>query len=172
MGWQQVTIGNSIKFKSGEFLNAISMDVKGKFPVYGGNGINGYHSAYLFEERKIVVGRVGVYCGAVHYTQPYSWITDNALYITQKDDDLSNVFLVHLLQYLNLNQYAGQSGQPLISEGRLANVALLKPPTVLQEKFAQIVRQFEHLRTQQREAERQAEHLFQTLLHRAFRGEL
>ena len=28
------------------------------------------------------------------------------------------------------------------------------------------------LPTQQREAERQAEHLFQALLHRAFRGEL
>jgi type I restriction enzyme S subunit len=27
-------------------------------------------------------------------------------------------------------------------------------------------------RAQQREAERQAEHLFQTLVHRAFRGEL
>lgn len=42
----------------------------------------------------------------------------------------------------------------------------------LQEKFAQIVQKFERLRTQQQEAERQAEHLFQTLLHRAFRGEL
>jgi type I restriction enzyme S subunit len=28
------------------------------------------------------------------------------------------------------------------------------------------------LHAQQREAERQAEHLFQTLLHRAFRGEV
>lgn len=46
------------------------------------------------------------------------------------------------------------------------------PPLLLQEKFAQIVQKFERLRTQQREAERQAEHLFQTLLHRAFRGEL
>ena len=38
----------------------------------------------------------------------------------------------------------------------------------LQQKFADIVRRFERLRAQQREAERQAEHLFQTLLHRAF----
>ena len=33
-----------------------------------------------------------------------------------------------------------------------------------------ICQRYERLRTQQREAERQAEHLFQTLLHRAFRG--
>ena len=41
-----------------------------------------------------------------------------------------------------------------------------------QQQFAHIVHKFERLRAQQREAERQAEHLFQALLHRAFRGEL
>ena len=46
------------------------------------------------------------------------------------------------------------------------------PPLPLQQKFADIVRRFERLRSQQREAERQAEHLFQTLLHRAFSGEI
>ncbi len=46
------------------------------------------------------------------------------------------------------------------------------PPLPLQQKFAQIVHCFERLRAQQREAQRQAEHLFQSLLHRAFRGEL
>jgi len=42
------------------------------------------------------------------------------------------------------------------------------PALPLQQKFADIVRRFDRLRAQQREAERQAEHLFQTLLHRAF----
>ena len=46
------------------------------------------------------------------------------------------------------------------------------PPLCLQEKFTQVVQRFERLRAQQRKAERQAEHLFQTVLHRAFRGEL
>ena len=41
-----------------------------------------------------------------------------------------------------------------------------------QQQFARIVHKFERLRAQQREAQRQAEHLFQTLLHRAFQGEL
>jgi len=42
--------------------------------------------------------------------------------------------------------------------------------TALDER--RTVHKFERLRTQRREAERQAEHLFQTLLHCAFRGEL
>lgn len=56
--------------------------------------------------------------------------------------------------------------------GDVKDLPVSVPPLPLQEKFAQIVQTFERLRTQQREAERQAEHLFQTLLHRAFRGEL
>ena len=55
-----------------------------------------------------------------------------------------------------------------ISMGQLAVLPVPVPPLPLQQKFADIVRRFERLRAQQREAERQAEHLFQTLLHRAF----
>ena len=38
--------------------------------------------------------------------------------------------------------------------------------------FQTAIHEYERLCAQQREAERQAEHLFQTLLHRAFRGEV
>jgi type I restriction enzyme S subunit len=44
------------------------------------------------------------------------------------------------------------------------------PPSSLQQKFARIVQKFERLRVQQCEAERQAEHLFQSLLYQAFEG--
>ncbi|MEG4810197.1 restriction endonuclease subunit S [Microcoleus sp. F8-D3] len=63
-------------------------------------------------------------------------------------------------------------GQSNISPTLLKEFPMLVPPLPLQEKFAQIVQKFDRLRTQQREADRQAEHLFQTILHRAFRGEL
>jgi len=50
--------------------------------------------------------------------------------------------------------------------------AVVVGAAVVLPDFAHIVHKFERLRAQQREAERQAEHLFQTLLQRAFRGEL
>ena len=55
-----------------------------------------------------------------------------------------------------------------ISQTAIEELPCPIPPLPLQEKFAAIVQRFERLRAQQREAERQAEHLFQTLLHRAF----
>jgi type I restriction enzyme S subunit len=59
-----------------------------------------------------------------------------------------------------------------ITQDDAASLLLPIPPLPLQQKFAGIVRRFERLRAQQREAQRHAEHLFQTLLHRAFNGEL
>jgi type I restriction enzyme S subunit len=53
---------------------------------------------------------------------------------------------------------------------KLKTVKIPLPPLPLQQKFVQIVKKFERLRAQQRESERQAEHLFQTLLYQAFEG--
>ncbi len=68
-GWPKKKLGDLIKVKSGNFLPAKDMDPSGKFPVYGGNGINGFHSEFMFEEPVIVLGRVGVYCGEVKWRQ-------------------------------------------------------------------------------------------------------
>ena len=46
------------------------------------------------------------------------------------------------------------------------------PPQREQERYSQASVQYDRLRVQQREALRQAEHLFQTLLYGAFRGEV
>ena len=60
----------------------------------------------------------------------------------------------------------------IITKSKFEDLLLIKPPLALQEQFAQVVRRTERLRGQQREAARQADHLFQTLLARAFRGEV
>jgi type I restriction enzyme S subunit len=59
-----------------------------------------------------------------------------------------------------------------INKTQLSALPVFLPPLTLQQKYTQVVHQFEHLHSQQREALRQADHLFHTLLHRAFRGQL
>jgi type I restriction enzyme S subunit len=55
-----------------------------------------------------------------------------------------------------------------VSMGELARLPIPVPPIQLQQEFAALVERVERLRAVQREALRQADHLFQTLLHRAF----
>jgi type I restriction enzyme S subunit len=72
----------------------------------------------------------------------------------------------------SLESTAPEVAQKNINLKILRSLDVILPPFSLQQQFADMVHKFERLRAQQREAERQAEHLFQSLLHRAFRGEL
>ncbi len=110
----QAQLGDLIKLSSGSFLPAQSMR-KGPYPVYGGNGINGWHDEFLFSRSVVTIGRVGAHCGVVHLTKPNSWVTDNALYATMKNAELDDRFLALCLHHLRLNSLANRMGQPVIS---------------------------------------------------------
>lgn len=72
----------------------------------------------------------------------------------------------------NLEQIAPESAQKNINLEILRGLDIPLPPEKMRLAFAEIVWSYEQSTTQQKESARQAEHLFQTLLHRAFRGEL
>jgi type I restriction enzyme S subunit len=88
----------------------------------------------------------------------------------------NNEFLCALMNspliYRQAENLVSGSTSPHVNVGDIREFEAIKPPLPLQEKFAKISQKFERVRRQHREATRQAEHLFQTLLHRAFRGEL
>ena len=94
MGWERKPLREVIRVKSGDGLVSKDMAPDGKYPVYGGNGINGYHDSFMFEKPRIVLGRVGVYCGTVHLTRARAWVTDNALYVHTFIQPVDTTYLV------------------------------------------------------------------------------
>jgi len=165
-------LGDLIKVKSGEPVAVKNLNPTDGYPVYGGNGINGYHTQYMFDDPVVVIGRVGVYCGAIYYSKPKSWVTDNALYVSEKSDELLDTYLVEALRIANLNQYAGRAGQPLISGSRIYPIEILVPPIDDQRRFSRQVQQLEENVANKTESRERLEKLFDVLLHRAFTGEL
>ena len=172
MGWERKPLGEVIRVRSGDGLVSKDMVSDGRYPVYGGNGISGYHDSFMFEEPRIVLGRVGVYCGAVHLTRPRAWVTDNALYVHTFIQPVDTIYVVAALKMANLNQYAGRSAQPLISANRIYPVEILFPPLDLQHRFAAIVASVEQQRARQRAHLAELDTLFASLQFRAFRGDL
>ena len=81
-----------------------------------------------------------------------------------------------MLFYLRSGWFSGiveklaeaRSNIPKINRDELSKQYIPVPPLSLQRRFADLVREHERLRAMQREALRQAEHLFQALLHDAF----
>ncbi len=103
-------------------------------------------------------------------------ISPNLLLFRAKRGVMNPVYLFHLMisdggQKL-LEMYITRTAKKTITAQDIKQIRIPIPSKSIQEKFAQIVQKFEQLRVQQREAERQAEHLFQTLLHQAFEGEV
>jgi type I restriction enzyme S subunit len=132
-------LGDLIKLKSGDFLPAKSMSQNGTYPVFGGNGISGYHDKFMFEDRQIVIGRVGAYCGCVHVTPGESWVTDNALYVESFNDELEFDYLAFALEIADLHNVSSQSGQPLVSGARIYREEILVPPRLEQQKFSRFM---------------------------------
>ncbi|EJZ7971161.1 restriction endonuclease subunit S [Vibrio vulnificus] len=138
-GWSKLKLSDVIKVKSGESLSKSKME-DGIFPVFGGNGITGYHSSYNSDNIKLVIGRVGEYCGAVYKTPTLSWITDNALYVNEKKLDVGDEYLYFLLCHLELNEYANRNAQPLVSGKTLEQVFCTLPSCPIeQQKIAEIL---------------------------------
>jgi type I restriction enzyme S subunit len=160
-------LGKLLELKSGKFLPATEM-ATGDFPVYGGNGISGFHDRFMFAERRIVVGRVGAYCGCVHVSQPRSWITDNALYVSEQSDELVFDYLAHALTHVQLNRFASHFGQPLVSGSRIYPVEILVPPKPLQEKFVEVVLNAESIKADCQSSLDKFAILFESLQQDAF----
>jgi type I restriction enzyme S subunit len=169
---EKAPLGNLIRVKSGDGLVAKDMVAAGQYPVYGGNGINGYHDEFMFEEQKLVIGRVGVYCGAVHLTRPNSWITDNALYVSEIKRPMSLVYLAAALTLANLNQYAGRAAQPLVSGSRIYPVEILLPSLDDQLRFESALLEISQTTTALNLGTKLLGDLFSSLQHSAFSGQL
>jgi type I restriction enzyme S subunit len=172
MGLKKVPLGDIIKVSSGTGLVGKDMAADGIYPVYGGNGINGYHSEYMFEEPQIVIGRVGAYCGAVHVSASKSWVTDNALYIRTYKQPINKTYLEWALRFANLNQYAGRAAQPLISGGRIYEVEILVPNDADQLSFHLIAQRHSALVSNLKGDAVNSGDLFAALSQRAFAGDL
>ena len=131
-------------------------------------------SGDLLFSRKNTYDLVGA-CAYVHHTRLKLMLPDLIFRLQIEDKkELDPIYLWQLLIFPTkrkmVQRLAGGSAgsMPNISKGRLNTVEIPLPSPELQSKFACVVRQAERLRAQQHEAARQAEHLFATLLHRAF----
>ena len=130
-------------------------------------------SDFLFNTRnsRELVGKTAL------FTQPGLYLFNNNILQVRFKETVAPEYMTGLFQTQWAKQRlekikAGTTSVFAIYYKDLRDLPIILPPLPLQQQFAQIVGRVERLRAQQREAARQAEHLFQTLLHRAFRGEV
>ena len=130
--WEVSSLRWYISIKSGDYISQENIDEEGPIPVIGGNGLMAYTNKANCNFKTIAIGRVGALCGNVHFIDYPSWITDNALYITNLRSKLCIKYLFYVLKALNLNQYANKTAQPLISSSLVKSQVIPIPPIIEQ----------------------------------------
>ncbi len=135
--WVWTTLGEIISIKSGESIKVRENSI-GQYPIYGGNGINGYYKDYNVEPNTITIGRVGFNCGSVHITVSKSWVTDNA-FIVSCEDAFNIKFLKYLLIWLNLGNTSNSTAQPVISRKGIYPLQIPIPPLFEQRRIVNAI---------------------------------
>jgi type I restriction enzyme M protein len=132
-----VTLGELFKIKSGKSLTSDKIKKEGKYPVYGGNGIRGYYEEYNLKGENIIIGRVGAYCGNIHFTKEPIWLASNSFSINITSTlKVYLPYLAHVLRSLNLNKLARGSAQPAISYEKIKDIEISLPSFEQQKELS------------------------------------
>ncbi|MBO2552305.1 restriction endonuclease subunit S [Shewanella algae] len=120
----EANLGDFLDFKNGKTSPERSED--GDIRVFGSNGFIGFSNEHNSDENTLIIGRVGTYCGSVHFSHEKCWVTDNAIACKPRVDQEAP-FWYHTLKMLDLNQFRSGSGQPLLNQSILNSVGCKVP---------------------------------------------
>ena len=138
--WQAATLGEVCEMYQPKTITAKEMSSSGDYPVYGANGIIGKYFAYNHENPELIIGCRGT-CGALHISQPKSWITGNAMVIRP---NRGAPLIIEFLKYFLLNPKITSSvitgtAQPQITRKALSPIKIPLPPIAEQQRIVSIL---------------------------------
>ncbi|URL07264.1 restriction endonuclease subunit S [Avibacterium sp. 21-595] len=124
MEWIETTIGEYCPFSYGKALPQTKR-VKGNYPVYGSNGIVGYHKTPSVQSHGVIIGRKGS-LGAIHLSLTPFWAIDTSFYVI-KESILELKFTYFLLQTLGLHEMNSDSAVPGLNRDNAHSVRIRIP---------------------------------------------
>jgi type I restriction enzyme S subunit len=168
-GWEVVSLDELASIRGGKQLPTEDCLPVGKFTVFGANGIMGYASKSTHAGFVIAFGRVGAYCGSVHWSLDSAWINNNASAIVPLKWP---AYVLQAILNIDFNSMRTGSAQPFIPNSSIASANVLRPMPEIAEAFCRVI---EPLRRQQAVNDMQCHTLAtlrDTLLPKLLSGEL
>lgn len=133
--WEVRRLKTICTMKSGDAITAESIESRGEYPVYGGNGVRGYAASFTHQGDFALIGRQGALCGNVHIARGRFWASEHAVVAALGPGHFIDWFGL-ALQVMNLNQYSISAAQPGLAVERIMNLPLPVPPALEQQRIA------------------------------------
>ncbi len=136
--WDMVKIGSICKLYQPQTITKDDLIDNGKFKVYGANGIIGNYNKFNHEKSEVVITCRGATCGTINLTEPFSWITGNAMVAQPfNENQIIKKYLFEILKFSNLSNTITGSAQPQITKEKLSPFEIPLPPKDIQQKIVE-----------------------------------
>jgi type I restriction enzyme S subunit len=135
--WEVVRVGEIVSFEYGKGLPARKRK-SGTYPVYGSNGIVGYHNEPLVKGPGIIVGRKGTISGVI-WSEKDFWPIDTTYYVKVKRSGIVLRWLYYRLTSLRLEMLNMATGVPGLNRNLVYDVRIGLPPYTEQQKITNVL---------------------------------
>lgn len=132
--WTATTLGVSCDMYQPKTISAKEMVENGEYSVYGANGVIGKYDQYNHEDSQLLITCRGATCGSVNVSEPYSWITGNAMVVRPKDGSINLKYLEYLFRGgIDIAKAITGAAQPQITRTNLAPLAFSYPSSLTEQ---------------------------------------
>lgn len=173
-GWKKYNLFEICKPKQWKTIALKDLKNEG-YPVYGANGIIGFHGEYNHEEETLLIGCRGS-CGEIHISKPKSYVNGNAMCLDNLSDNILLYYLYYFLKGYDFKPIISGSTQPQITQIGLKAVEIPVPPlqtqTAIVQKIETLFADIDAGIDSLKNAQTQLKQYRQSLLKNAFNGEL
>lgn len=132
-GWRVGQLGNELRIAYGKNLPTTKLLDSG-YPVFGGNGLIGFFSEYLYESRQVLVACRGAASGKVNQSPPKAFVTNNSL-VLEETRELPFSYLKGFMSSTDLTPYVTGSAQPQVTIENLKVFKILVPSEAVVAEF-------------------------------------
>lgn len=126
-----------VKMQRGFDLPVQERKSDGMIPVYGSNGVLGYHDISKVKGGGVITGRSGT-IGKVFYEKGEFWPLNTTLFsLNLHGNDV--VYLKYLLELFDLSRFTEGTGVPTLNRNKFHDELIIDVPLDEQERFAAFV---------------------------------
>lgn len=156
-GWDVAKVIDVVKLQRGYDLPVQNRHSKGNIPIYGANGIVGYHTEAKMQYG-IITGRSGS-IGDVYMSKIPFWPLNTSLFsVDTHNNDI--IFLMYLIKNYNLSRFKQGAGVPTLNRNSFHQNDIINVPLHLQQVFAEKVEAIERQKELINQSLREVQTLF------------
>ena len=148
--WKKVKLGDVCDILDSKRI-PISEEkrIKGEYPYYGANGIQGYINDYIFDEELVLLAEDGGNFGSKTKPIAYkisgkTWVNNHAHVLKAKDEIISTDFLLYSLMFYDVTKLITGTTRKKLTRAGMEKITLSIPTLSIQNKITNNLEKIEN----------------------------